>query len=260
MKIAPQFRAILLFLIILCSNSQAQVNVPGDDLPGFTKSLNGTWKFKYIPSLKIDSDSNFYNSDFDIKDWKDINVPGHWELQGFAEPNYGKVDPGTGLYRTSFTLPENWKEKQLFIDFEGVQYGYELWINGNYTGNWASSYNRQMFDITKFANPKKKNTLAIKVSTRNRGYEFDINDCWALSGIYRDVKLIAVPKTHIKDLVVKTYVKSNHSAQLDLSVVLEKMAASKSPQKLEVSGQLLSVDGNMIEEFKASSINLKNKK
>lgn len=117
MKIAHQFKAIFLFLIIFGGSSQAQVLIPNNDLQGVTQTLNGTWKFKYIPSLTIDSDSNFYKSDFDFKDWADIKVPGHWELQGFAEPKYGKVDPGTGLYRTSFTIPENWKEKKTFYCF-----------------------------------------------------------------------------------------------------------------------------------------------
>lgn len=79
------------------------------------------------------------------------------------------------------------------------------------------------FGITKFVSLKKTNTLALKVSTQNRGYGFDINNCLALSVIYRAISLIAVPKTHIKDVVVKTYVKNNHNTKLDLSVVCGKL-------------------------------------
>lgn len=105
MKIADQLRVIFLLLIIFGSSCRAQVIMPKDDLPRDIQSLNGIWKFKYIPSVTIDSDSNFYKPDFDLKDWEDIKVPGHWELQVFAEPNYRKVDARTSLYRAKFTVP-----------------------------------------------------------------------------------------------------------------------------------------------------------
>ena len=253
---SPILNRILLFLMITGS-LQAQVVIPNKDISGSAvQSLNGTWKFKYIPSVSIGEDSLFYKHDYNFGDWKAIKVPGHWELQGFAEPKYGNVDAGTGLYRTTFNVPENWRSKQLFIVFDGVQYGYDLWVNGHYTGTWGSSYNRQMFDISNFCVIGKVNSLAVKVTTRNKGYEFDTNDCWALSGIIRDVTLIGVPQTHLKDVTVKTYV--GQGAKIDISVLLEKSLNSTLTNKLALTGKLFSPQGKMVTEFNSGDLNILN--
>lgn len=144
--------------------------------------------------------SLFSKPDFPVESWSVIQTPGHWELQGFAEPFYGKnLKEGTGLYRTTFSVPQNWEKTPVYLAFDGVQYGYTLWVNGHCAGSFASSFNRQTFDITPFVVPGTKNTLAVQVSTRTKGWEFDTNDCWSLSGIMRDVTLFHLPPVHIKD-------------------------------------------------------------
>lgn len=254
-------RLIRISLIFLFASVQcilAQVNLPNKEDSGSSiQSLNGTWKFTYIPSVKSALESDFYKPDFNVENWENIKVPGHWELQGFAVPKYDKVDEGTGLYKTNFNVPETWNGKQIFIVFEGVQYGYELWLNGQYAGQWASSYNRQMFDITKFIDLGSTNSLAVKVTTRSRGYEFDTNDCWALSGIFRDVSLIGVPKTHIKDFTVKTYVKDHDKAQMTVSVEVERGPGAKDTKKLTLDAKLYSFDGELIKKFNSEIFSLK---
>ena len=180
---------LILYVISVDMNTlKAQVLIPQKDGTKNVILLNGIWKFKYIPSINIKDDSIFFKSDFNIGTWSTIKVPGNWELQGFAEPMYGgALKEGTGLYRTTFIIPTEWKNQLIYLAFDGVQYGYELWVNGKYAGSFASSFNRQTFDITKLIKPGAENILAVKVSTRSKGWDFDTNDDWSLSGIIRDV-------------------------------------------------------------------------
>jgi len=207
--------------------------------------LNGTWDFKYVPSIKIGDDSLFYTKDFDISGWDNIQVPGHWELQGFAAPYYNTVKEGTGLYRREFTIPDELENRQIFLQFDGVLYGYDVFVNGKYVGNWAGAFNAASFNITRVINFSEKNLLAIRVSTFPKGYEFDISDCWALSGIFRDVKLFSTPDTYIRDYTVETVVNPDQSALVKVSVGL---AASDNPSKgnFQIKGELKSPNGEIM--------------
>ena len=240
--------SIFLGLIFSCFFAQGDNNQVTPLYPvGNSISLNGTWKFKYIPSSTIGPDSLFYSKNFDISKWDHIKVPGHWELQGFAEPNYKSVDEGTGLYRTTFTGPASFAGKQVFIRFEGVQYAYEVYVNGKKGGEWSSSYNAASFNITDWVQPGKENTLAVRVSTRSKGYQFDINDCWALSGIFRDVTLFSTPDLYIDDYTVQTFLNNDRSANIKIAVKLQ-------DEKKEISGSYLlkailnSPDGKVVQE------------
>lgn len=182
--------------------------------------LNGSWKFKYLNSFETGNDSTFFTTSFNDKDWATIKVPGNWELQGFAKPYYGyELKEGTGLYRTSVVIPFDWKNNPVFIAFDGVLYGYKFWVNGKYAGTYNSSYNRKVFDISSFVKAGQVATLAVEVTTRPKGWEFDANDCWALSGIYRDVTLFCLPSTHMNDLTVTTEVEKNN-ATVNVSVLV----------------------------------------
>ncbi|MBC8053991.1 MAG: DUF4981 domain-containing protein [Sphingobacteriaceae bacterium] len=238
---------ISLFVCLLCHNTISQVLIPSKG-SGERISLNGTWKFKYIASSVIGNDSAFVDPKFDVAAWANINAPGNWELQGFAEPTYASVKEGTGLYRRTFSIPANWKGRPVYIAFDGVQYGYQVWVNGKFAGSFSSSFNRQTFDISRFIEPGKAATLALRVSTRSKGWEFDTNDCWALSGIIRDVTLFSLPATHLKDLVVKTYVGSAN-ATLTVSALIEKVASSSFAKNTSVLAKLVDPDGRLIKEF-----------
>ena len=75
--------------------------------------LHGDWKFKYLPSSNVGSDDSFFQPAFDVSSWKTIPVPSHWELHGFAEPKYKRVDKGRGLYRRSFRVPAHWRGQRV---------------------------------------------------------------------------------------------------------------------------------------------------
>ncbi|MGN6294549.1 MAG: glycoside hydrolase family 2 TIM barrel-domain containing protein [Chitinophagaceae bacterium] len=237
-------------LVLSCKGLYAQVLMPSKNNGQKILLLNGTWKFKYFPSLDIGADSLFYTTNYNYSSWDNIQVPGNWELQGFAEPRYAKgLKEGTGLYRMDFTVPANWKTDPVYIAFDGVQYGYSLWVNGRFTGEFASSYNRQTFEITNLVQRGKKNTLAVKVTTRAKGFEFDTNDDWSLSGISRDVTLFSLPPVHFKDITVKTVVGTNNSI-VTLDAVVEKNNEIKFPNSLSVSGRLFDPFGKLVKEFR----------
>ncbi|MGV8096846.1 MAG: glycoside hydrolase family 2 TIM barrel-domain containing protein [Mangrovibacterium sp.] len=209
-------------------------------------NLNGIWKFKYFPTSEIGADSLFFENNFDTKKWSDIKVPGHWDLQGFADPSEGSVPPVTGLYRTTFSLPETMKGQQIFIRFDGVQYGYDFYVNGKYVATYASSYNRADFNITDKVKFSGENTLAVKVSTRVKGYEFDTNDCWRLSGIYRSVLVYATPNFHLDDYTVQTTLTDNNkTAAIDVALHFQD-AEAEGYSGLVLKAVLHSSDGKSI--------------
>lgn len=167
--------------------------------PLMTRSLNGEWQLKVVKG--IDDKREVPAAD---ATWGKIAVPGCWEAYGFCEPKYDYPDSLTGYYRTEFTMPEEWRGQQVYIRLDGVLRGYDLWLNDQLVGTWESAYNTCLFDLTPYLKKKGPQQLAMRVYTRFKGYEFDCFDDWATNGIFRDVTLMAVPKTHLSDLTVTT--------------------------------------------------------
>ena len=187
------------------------------------KSLNGTWQ------LKVNGKEG------------DIPVPGCWETYGFCEPKYDYPDSLTGDYRTTFTVPEAWKGQQVYIRLDGVLRGYDLWLNDQHVGTWESGYNTCLFDLTphltKRAFKGEPQRLSMRVYSRFKGYEFDCFDDWATMGIFRDVTLMAVPKTHLSDLTVTT--------QMDGTVIVTPQIANATKQT-SFSYELTDAEGRVV--------------
>ncbi len=219
--------------------------------------LNGTWDFKYIPSLSIGEDSLFYLNDYDITKWDKIKVPGNWELQGFTEPSYKAVAEGTGLYKTEFSVPESFKNQQIFIHFEGVQYAYKFYVNGKEAGEWSSSYNGASFNITNLVKFGTSNYLAVKVVTRTKGYQFDINDGWALSGIFRYVSVFSTPNLFIDDYTVRTYFNDDLAANVEVNVKLQNKK-NDDFAKYSLKTVLKSPKGDIVQEILKDDVSLDN--
>lgn len=122
------------------------------------------------------------------------------------------------------------------LRFDGVLYGYDLFINDQEAGSWRSAYNTALFDITPYINKAaKEQKLAMRVITSFRGSDFDCNDDWAPSGIFRDVTLMAVPETHISDLTIRT--KNNGEVDIDTKIAGEGGV---------VCHQILDANGNIV--------------
>jgi len=205
------------------------------------QSLNGIWKFKWSPDPQS-RPMDFYKENYSTENCDDILVPGNWELQGFGTPIYTnftypfKRDPPkvtsepeksytsflqrdpVGSYITSFSIPENWNNKQVFINFGGVQSAMYVWVNGKKVGYSENSMSPAEFDITNFIR-KGENKLAVEVYKWCDGSYLEDQDMWRLSGIFRDVDLIARPKTYISDFFVKA-VPDNSFDNANLSIDL----------------------------------------
>ena len=181
--------------------------------PTMMHSLNGDWSLKVVEGISNDLTVPPVDDS-----WGTIPVPGCWEAYGYARPSYGQPPALTGYYRTTFTIPDYWKGQLVALRLDGVLYGYDLWVNGRHAGSWRSAYNTALFDITPFLNPKQqRQELALRVITQFPGSDFDCNDDWSPCGIFRDVTLMAVPKTHLKDLTVRTKLTGEVDIQTELA-------------------------------------------
>jgi beta-galactosidase len=201
--------------LLLCASAFGYV-MP-DESGDWKLSLNGEWKFQFNGAAE-----GFEHADFDDSKWPRIRVPSNWEMEGFEEPRYQSPAKGDGYYRRAFQIPANWTSRRVWLRFEGVLWGFEVWVNGKRAGKFESGFNRSEFDITDLILKAHANTLAVHVYRRFKGYEFDTNDDWALSGIYRDVTLLAIPDTHISDLtVVSTVEPTLARARVNCQVVMD---------------------------------------
>ncbi|MCR5680647.1 MAG: DUF4981 domain-containing protein [Prevotella sp.] len=186
--------------------------------PQMKMSLNGEWQLKVVEGIADEPGVPAIDDT-----WGHIPVPGCWEAYGFCEPSYDKARPLTGYYRTTFTVPESWTGQRIALRLDGVLYGYDLFVNGKAAGSWRSGYNTALFDITDLLIPRKgkgngwgEQELALRVISIFPGSDFDYNDDWAPSGIFRDVTLMAVPKTHLTDLTIHT--KNNGEVTVEVEV------------------------------------------
>ena len=206
----------------------------------YFQSLNGDWQFYYVANPDA-VPAAFYADDLDSLSWDPITVPGNWTMQGYDKPIYTNVqmpippdppwvpqeDNPTGLYRHTFTVPEQWRERQLFISFEGVESAFYLWVNGRFVGYSQGSRLPAEFDLTSFVQPGQ-NQLAAMVIRWSDGSYLEDQDHWWMAGIYRDVYLYATPKVNIRDYFVRTELDEEyHDATLQVTVELEAFSAGQ---------------------------------
>jgi len=187
-------------------------------------SLNGKWKFhwsKYPESRP----KEFYKNDFDDTQWTEIPVPSNWEMEGYGIPIYVNhpyewtKNPNppfvrhdwnpVGSYRKIIELPENWKNKEVFITFGAVKSAFYLWVNGEKVGYSQDSKLPAEFKITSFLK-EGENLIAIEVYRWSDGSYLECQDFWRISGIERDVYLQARPKTSIRDFKVEPFLSDDY--------------------------------------------------
>lgn len=198
------------------------------------RSLNGEWHLKVVEG--ITDDTSVPPTD---QTWGKIPVPGCWEAYGYCKPSYDKANPLTGYYRTAFTIPAEWRGQRIVVRFDGVLYGYDLWVNGKAAGSWRSGYNTALFDITPYIDRRAdRQELALRVITRFPGSDFDYNDDWAPSGIFRDVTLMAVPETHLSDLTIRT----QNTGEVSVETVVAGKGATVKHEILDAQGTIVGTD------------------
>ena len=202
----------------------------------YRKSLNGIWKISWAgnPDLRI---KDFYRADFSDADWCTIDVPSCVEMRGFGSPGYvnvlyphkmewpfirdrqsGKADYNpVSSYRRTFTVPADWKGREVFLRFDGVYSAYYVWINGEMVGYAEDSKLPSEFNVTRFLKAGE-NVLAVEVYRWCDGSYVEDQDMYRFSGIFRDVTLWSMPKDGIWDFAVKTALKNDYrDAELEVA-------------------------------------------
>ncbi|HOG46967.1 MAG TPA: glycoside hydrolase family 2 TIM barrel-domain containing protein [Anaerolineae bacterium] len=198
--------------------SDARVALVGERTasPWF-RLLNGTWKFRYAPNPAT-APADLAEPALDDSGWDDIAVPGNWQLQGYDRPIYVNVqypfdpddyphvphdDNPTGSYRCRLEVPAAWAGRRILLVFDGVDSACHVWVNGHAVGYSQDSRLPAEFDITPYVRPGD-NLLAVRVYRWCDGSWLEDQDMWRLSGIFRDVSLMAMPPLHLWDFVVVT--------------------------------------------------------
>ena len=189
-------------------------------------SLNGTWKLRWSEGAKpvLLGKDEFWgdNVSTDGSAWNDITVPSCLEMNGYGLPMYVNVDypfedqqpyvrmkaglkNSVGSYRRDFTLPAGWENKRVFLHFDGIYSAAYVYVNGHEVGYTEGANNVSEFDITKYLRTGKNN-VAVQVIRWSDGSYLEGQDMWHMSGIHRDVYLVATPKTYLADHYIKATV------------------------------------------------------
>ena len=177
--------------------------------------LNGIWKFKYFESI-YDVKEEFFKQGFDVSEYVDMKVPGVWQNEGYDhhqytnikypfpfDPPYVPQDIPCGAYVYDFEYKEDEKAKKSFLNFEGVDSCFYLWINGSYVGYSQVPHATSEFDITDIIK-NGKNTIAVLVMKWCDGSYLEDQDKFRMTGIFRDVYILKRPQAFIRDYKVNT--------------------------------------------------------
>ena len=205
----------------------------------YWKSLDGMWKFHWAPNPD-ERPKDFFRTDYDVSKWDDIKVPMNWNMAGlqrdgknkYGDPLYSnqrvifqhswqpmndwkggvmRTPPKdwmtyrnrneVGSYRRTFTVPADWKGQEIYLNFDGVDSFFYLYINGKYVGFSKNSRNLAEFNITPYLNKEgEENTVAVEVYRHSDGSFLESQDMFRLPGIFRTVALTAKPQVQVRDL------------------------------------------------------------
>lgn len=241
-------------------------------------SLNGTWKLRWSEGAKpvLLGKDDFWGDGVSTEGsaWNDITVPSCLEMNGYGLPMYVNVDypfedqqpyvrmkaglkNSVGSYRRDFTLPAGWENKRVFLHFDGIYSAAYVYVNGHEVGYTEGANNVSEFDITKYLHTGKNN-VAVQVIRWSDGSYLEGQDMWHMSGIHRDVYLVATPKTYLADHYIKatvtpgsnTVATGSAATSVDLTVCnRDKTAAKKT-----VTVTLFDPSGKEVKKLKSDFV------
>ncbi len=206
----------------------------------YVKSLDGTWRYNWC-GAPDQRPRDFWKPDFDDRAWYTIDVPSCVEMKGFGVPQYSNIKyphppkpPYTdrsynpvSSYRTTFTVPADWKGRPVFLRFEGVYSAYYVWVNGKKVGFSEDSCTAHEFNVTPYLDTSRAdapNTLAVEVYRWSDGAYLEDQDFFRFSGIYRSVLLFSPPPVEIRDFFFTYDLAADFtSAQVKLAVELRRL-------------------------------------
>lgn len=250
------FISIALFLVP--GVARATSVIPSD--PQHVRSLDRNWRFKIEQAGGYDGKVRIGGKPWPIvlpkqfepfqelnyredAAWKDLKVPGNWEMAGFSPATYNQPDNAIGMYRLEFDVPADWSGRVVKVNFDGVQNGAEVYLNGQPVNVDESSEGRANFhqggydafqaDLTPAVKFGQKNLLAIRVYKNTKAVDLDTGDYFLLGGIHRTVTLFSVPQTHLDDLAVRTKVEPTGNAELRVLLAVTKAGGAKASMQLE---------------------------
>ncbi len=181
----------------------------------YKQSLNGDWQFSLFSSPE-EVPAESIETQYDDSHWDKISVPSNWQMKGFDKPIYTNVkypfadnppfvpaENPTGCYRTTFTLDNSWNDRTVRITFDGVNSAMHLWCNGHWVGYSQDSRLPAEFNLTPYL-CDGENQLMVMVMRWSDGSYLEDQDMWWLSGIFRDVTLIAKPSICLEDISIET--------------------------------------------------------
>ena len=233
-----------------------------------TMSLNGTWKFKYFSNYNNQAPSStYYSNTASTSGWDNIRVPLSWEMAGYDTPVYtnegnpgypftpvnnswttqanyrSNCDPNPlGYYRRTFTLPTDWNDKRVMVHFDGAYSAIAVYINGKYVGYSQGANTDAEFDITDFVSQTDENNITVACFRWSDGSYLEGQDMWHLSGIHRDVYLVATPKVFISDHYIHSSLNSNYtSGSMTVDLTIDNRTKSSVEKNIKV--ELLDATG-----------------
>ncbi len=225
-------------------------------------SLNGNWKFHHAQS-PAESPGGFEADAFDTRDWDDLSVPSSWQMHGYGRPHYTNVqfpwpiDPPftpsenpTGSYRRSFVVPADWAGKQIVLRFDGVDSAFHVWVNGDDVGFSKGSRLPAEFDITPHLRTDRPNSVSVRVYQWSDASYMEDQDMWWLSGIFRDVMLVARSKTSVRDIRIVTELDADNR-----DAVLKIRLDFNEPYTSQLAFKLIDPSGRVLPTPSPSSVN-----
>lgn len=263
----------------------------------YWKSLDGLWKFHWAPNPD-ERPKDFYRTDYDVSQWDDIKVPMNWNLAGlqkdgnnkYGDPLYSnqrvifqhswqpmndwkggvmRTPPANwmtyrnrnevGSYRRTFSVPADWKGQQIYLNFDGVDSFFYLYINGKYVGFSKNSRNLAEFDITPYLNKEgEENTVAVEVYRHSDGSFLESQDMFRLPGIFRTVALVAKPQVQVRDIKAipdldETYSHATLHISAQLQNLSKKAIKGYTLQYSLYANRLYSDDNDLMEGVTAST-------
>ncbi len=227
-----------LFLFVIAFNLQAQ-QTEVKYLSGADKDHTVTWDF-------------YCTNGMNSNKWSTIQVPSQWEQQGFGSYLYGKINLSAnekGFYKYKFTVPKQWKNKKVYIVFEGSMTDTEVKINGTLAGPiHQGAFYRFKYDISKLVRLQGDNLLEVNVSKESANASVNraerISDYWVFGGIFRPVYLEAQPEIFIDRVAI--YAKANGSFHLDAFI-------QNDSKNLLLEAQIQTLDGKNVGELISSN-------
>ena len=254
-------------------SDKTEVEMNGMTRSAYYQSLEGTWRFRWVKDPSSVNDADCTGST-DGSDWSDIDVPASWQIYGlhnnkpWDKPLYCNVaypfayDKETfsimvdrpswftygndmknpvGTYRRTFTIPADWKGRDVYVRFNGVGHGYYLWINGKRIGYSEDSYVPSEFNITDYL-VKGENTIALQVYRFTSGSLLECQDYWRLTGIQRHCFLWSAPKTQIRDYFFTTDLDDDYidaKASVKATITGKGMKGATIEARIEKDGKLI---------------------